>query len=148
MESVLDILEIRKRLKHRYPFLLIDRVIELVEGESCTAIKNISINEAIFQGHFPEMPIFPGVLIVEAMAQCAGIAGYTLHADAEKDLSYFAGFDNVKFRVPVTPGDQLILKSYFVNRKRNIWFMRGEAFVGDKLVASADFKLATVPAPQ
>ena len=76
MKAVLDILEIKKRLKHRYPFLLIDRVVELVEGESCTAIKNISANEALFNGHFPEMPIFPGVLIVEAMAQTGGIAGY------------------------------------------------------------------------
>lgn len=148
METVLDILEIKKRLKHRYPFLLIDRVVELVEGESATCLKNVTVNEPFFQGHFPEMPVMPGVLIVEAMAQTGGIAGFTLHDNADKDLSYFAGFDNVKFRQPVVPGDQLILKSTIVNRKRNIWFLRGEAFVGEKLVASADFKLATVKAPQ
>ena len=145
---MLDILEIRKRLKHRYPFLLIDRVIELEEGVSCTAIKNVTINEALFQGHFPEKPIFPGVLIVEAMAQTAGIAGYSLHDDPDNDLTFFAGFDNVKFKRPVEPGDQIILKAEFVKRKRHIWFMKGEAFVDGKLVSSADFKLATVPAPE
>ncbi|OGG97005.1 MAG: 3-hydroxyacyl-[acyl-carrier-protein] dehydratase FabZ [Candidatus Lambdaproteobacteria bacterium RIFOXYD12_FULL_49_8] len=145
---ILDILEIKKRLKHRFPFLLIDRVIELEEGVSCTALKNVSINEPFFQGHFPEKPIMPGVLIVEALAQTAGIAGYSLHANADKDLSFFAGFDNVKFKTPVVPGDQLILKSKFIAKKRNIWFMEGEAFVDDKLVARADFKLATVPAPE
>src|SRR3989339_615844 len=132
---ILDILEIKKRLKHRFPFLLIDRVIELEEGVSCTALKNVSINEPFFQGHFPEKPIMPGVLIVEALAQTAGIAGYSLHANADKDLSFFAGFDNVRFKAPVIPGDQLILKSKFIAKKRNIWFMEGEAFVDDKLVA-------------
>lgn len=145
---ILDTLEIKKRLKHRYPFLMIDRVLELEEGVSCTALKNITNNEMIFNGHFPEQPIFPGVLIVEAMAQTAGIAGYTLHNDADKDLSYFAGMDKVKFKKPVVPGDQLVLKAKFVQRRRNIWFMKGEAYVDDKLVASAEFKLATVPAPE
>jgi len=148
MKAILDILEIKKRLKHRYPFLLIDRVIELEEGVSCTAIKNITANEMVFNGHFPEMPIFPGVMIVEAMAQTAGIAGYSLHEDADKDLSYFAGFDKVRFRTPVVPGDQLVLKATLVNRRRTIWFMTGEAYVDDKLVASAEFKLATVPGPK
>ncbi|OGH02109.1 MAG: 3-hydroxyacyl-[acyl-carrier-protein] dehydratase FabZ [Candidatus Lambdaproteobacteria bacterium RIFOXYD1_FULL_56_27] len=148
MQTVLGINEIKKRLKHRYPFLLIDRVIELVEGESCTALKNITINEALFNGHFPQMPIFPGVLIVEALAQTAGIAGYSLHSDADKDLSYFAGFDNVRFKAPVIPGDQLILKAKFLKKKRNIWFMSGEAFVGDKLVTTAEFTLATVAPPK
>ncbi|PCI29601.1 MAG: 3-hydroxyacyl-[acyl-carrier-protein] dehydratase FabZ [SAR324 cluster bacterium] len=145
---ILDILEIKKRLKHRYPFLMIDRVIELEEGVSCTAIKNITINEMIFQGHFPEQPIFPGVLIVEAMAQTAGIAGYALHKDPDNSLSYFAGFDKVRFRAPVVPGDQLVLKAHLVKQKMNIWFMQGKAYVDDKLVATAEFKLATVPAPK
>jgi len=144
---ILDILQIKERLKHRFPFLLIDRVLELEEGVRCTALKNVTVNEPFFQGHFPESPIMPGVLIVEAMAQTGGIAGYTLHDRASKDLTFFAGFDKVKFRKPVVPGDQLILKSEFLKRKLNIWVMKGEAFVDDKLVASAEFKLATVAAP-
>ena len=142
----LDISEIKKRLKHRFPFLMIDRVIELEEGVSCTAIKNVTFNENFFQGHFPEQPIFPGVLIVEAMAQTAGIAGYSLHEDPENCISFFAGFDKVRFKAPVTPGDQLVLKAKFIKRKLNIWVMEGKAYVDDKLVASAEFKLATVPA--
>lgn len=143
----LDILEIQKRLKHRYPFLLIDRVIELEEGKRCVAIKNVTFNEPFFQGHFPESPIMPGVLIVEALAQTGGIAGHHLYEDANKDITFFAGMDNVKFKKPVVPGDQLILKSEFVKRKLNIWMLKGEAFVNDVLVAKADFKLATVSLP-
>ena len=141
---ILDITEIKKRIKHRFPFLLIDRVIELEEGKSCTALKNVTINEAHFQGHFPQMPIMPGVLIIEAMAQTAGIAGYKQIGNSEDSLFFFAGFDKVKFRKPVIPGDQLILKAEFVKKKMNLWFMKGEAFVDDKLVASAEFKLAGV----
>ncbi|MBU3916654.1 3-hydroxyacyl-ACP dehydratase FabZ [bacterium] len=141
---VLDILQIRERLKHRYPFLLIDRVIELEEGVRCTAIKNVTANEQFFQGHFPENPIMPGVLIVEALAQTGGIAGYTLYKSAGNDITFFAGIDNVKFKKPVVPGDQLVLKAEFVKRKMNIWFMKGEAFVDGQLVAKADIKLATV----
>ena len=133
---ILDILEIKKRLKHRFPFLMIDRVLELEEGVMCTALKNVN-------GHFPESPIMPGILIVEALAQTGGIAGFTLHKDADKEITFFAGFDKVKFKKPVVPGDQLILKSTFVKRKMNIWFLKGEAFVDNALVASAEFKLAT-----
>ena len=145
---VLDINEIKKRLKHRYPFLLIDRVLELEEGVRCVALKNVTMNEPFFQGHFPESPIMPGVLIVEALAQAGGIAGYSLYKDASKDITYFAGMDNVKFKKPVVPGDQLILKAAFVKRKLNIWLLKGEAFVDDKLVTRADFKLATVSLPE
>lgn len=144
---VLDINEIKNRLKHRYPFLLIDRVLELEEGVRCTALKNVTANEPFFQGHFPESPIMPGVLIVEALAQAGGIAGYSLYEDAGKDITYFAGMDKVKFKKPVVPGDQLILKSEFVKRKLNIWLLKGEAFVNDELVTKADFKLATVSLP-
>ncbi len=145
---VLDILQIKERLKHRFPFLLIDRVLELEEGVRCTALKNVTVNEPFFQGHFPESPIFPGVLIVEALAQTGGIAGYTLSASEGKDLTFFAGFDKVKFKKPVVPGDQLILKSELIKRKMNIWFLTGEAFVDDKLVARADFKLAIIPSTE
>ena len=139
---MLDIQEIKKRIHHRFPFLLIDRVLELEEKVSCTAIKNVSINEPIFQGHFPDKAIFPGVLIVEAMAQTAGIASYELNPEGK--LAFFAGFDNVKFKSPVTPGDQMILKAEIVKSRRNISFVRGEAFVEGKLVASADLKLAII----
>lgn len=144
---VLDINEIKKRLKHRYPFLLIDRVLELEEGVKCTALKNVTVNEPFFQGHFPESPIMPGVLIVEALAQTGGIAGFSLYKDADKDITYFAGMDKVKFKKPVVPGDQLILKAEFIKRKLNIWLLKGEAFVNDELVTRADFKLATVSLP-
>lgn len=145
---VMDILEIKKRLKHRYPFLLIDRVLELEEGVRCVALKNVTINEPFFEGHFPESPIMPGVLIIEALAQAGGIAGYSLYEKADQDITFFAGIDNVKFKKPVLPGDQLILKSEFVKRKMKIWFLKGEAFVDDVLVAKADFKLATVKLPE
>ncbi len=144
---IMDILEIKKRLKHRYPFLMIDRVLELEEGVTCTALKNVTANEGFFNGHFPESPVMPGVLIVEALAQTGGIAGFTLHKDAEREIAFFAGFDNVKFKRPVVPGDQLILKSTFVKRKLNIWFLKGEAFVDNRLVANAEFKLATLTVP-
>ncbi len=144
---VLDMLQIKERLKHRYPFLLIDRVLELEEGVKCTALKNVTYNEPYFQGHFPESPIMPGVMIVEAMAQTGGIAGYKLYDKADKDITFFAGLDKVKFKKPVVPGDQLILKSEFIKRKLNIWVMKGEAFVDGKLVAKAEFKLATVSLP-
>ncbi|MCP4297837.1 MAG: 3-hydroxyacyl-ACP dehydratase FabZ [Proteobacteria bacterium] len=145
---MLEIPEIKERLKHRFPFLMIDRVIELEEGVSCTAIKNVTYNEMFFQGHFPEKPIFPGVLIVEAMAQTAGIAGYALHKDEGDYLFFFAGFDKVKFRAPVIPGDQLILRTKFIKRKLNVMVMEGKAFVGEKLVASAQFKLAMAPSSE
>lgn len=138
-------MQIKERLKHRYPFLMIDRVLELEEGIRCTALKNVTYNEPFFQGHFPERPILPGVLIIEALAQTGGIAGYSLYKDADTDLTFFAGFDKVRFKKPVVPGDQLILKSEFVKKKMNIWFLTGEAFVDEELVARADFKLATIP---
>lgn len=141
----MDILEIKKRLKHRYPFLMIDRILELEEGKRCVALKNVTYNEPYFQGHFPESPILPGVLIIEALAQTGGIAGFSLYKNAEQEITFLAGVDKVKFRKPVIPGDQLILKSEFLKRKLNIWMLKGEAFVDDELVAKAEFKLATVP---
>ncbi len=138
-------MEIKKRLKHRYPFLMIDRILELEEGKRCVALKNVTYNEPYFQGHFPESPILPGVLIIEALAQTGGIAGFSLYKNAEQEITFLAGVDKVKFRKPVIPGDQLILKSEFLKRKLNIWMLKGEAFVDDELVAKAEFKLATVP---
>ncbi|MDH5559939.1 MAG: 3-hydroxyacyl-ACP dehydratase FabZ [Deltaproteobacteria bacterium] len=141
--TTMDIEEIKKRLKHRFPFLMIDRVLEFEDGQSCTAYKNISAGEIHFMGHFPEQSIFPGVLIIEAMAQTAGIAIYGAFENPDEGLMFFAGMDNVKFKKPVVPGDQLILKTQKIKQKMNFWVFKGEAFVDDKLVASAEFKLAT-----
>lgn len=139
----MDIEEIKKRLKHRFPFLMIDRVLELEDGISCTALKNVTANEIQFLGHFPERAIFPGVLLVEALAQTAGIAIYSQFENPDKGLMYFAGMDKVKFKRPVVPGDQVILSAEKIKRKMNFWVFKGEAKVDGKLAASAEFKLAT-----
>ena len=140
---MIDIEGIKQRLKHRFPFLMIDRVLELNDGVSCTALKNVSAGEIHFLGHFPEMSIFPGVLITEAMAQTAGIAIFSLFDDPKEGIMFFAGMDKVKFKKPVVPGDQLIIKAEKIKQKMNFWVFKAEAFVDDKLVASAEFKLAT-----
>ncbi|MFT5033511.1 MAG: 3-hydroxyacyl-[acyl-carrier-protein] dehydratase, partial [Bacteroidia bacterium] len=114
---LMDVNEIREYLPHRYPFLLVDRVTEIELGKSITAYKNITVNEAIFNGHFPDMPIFPGVLIIEAMAQAAGILGFKTMDKKPSDGSIymFAGVDNVRFKRPVVPGDKLVLKVDYVS---------------------------------
>lgn len=136
--------EIRKYLPHRYPFLLVDRVTELVEGERIVAYKNVSINEDVFNGHFPQMPIFPGVMIVEAMAQAAGILGFkTLDKTPEDGSIYlFAGADKVRFRRQVVPGDQLQLEAVVVSVKRGIWKFECKATVDGALAASATIMCA------
>lgn len=144
-KKTLNIQEIKERLHHRYPFLLIDRVLELEEGKSCTALKNVSSNEAFFQGHFPDEPVMPGVLILEAMAQAAGIAGYHLDEEPGKNLMVFTGMDQVKFKNRVVPGDQLILKSSFAFKKFNFYGFKSEAYVNDRIVAEAKLKVALVP---
>ena len=118
--TLMDVTEIRKYLPHRYPFLLVDRVVDLVLGESIVAYKNISINEAIFEGHFPQAPIFPGVLIVEALAQASGILGFkTLNKTPEDGSVYMlVGIDNVRFKRKCIPGDQLRLEARVVSEKR------------------------------
>ena len=141
---VLSIQQIKERIKHRYPFLLIDRVLELEEGKSCVALKNVTGNEAFFEGHFPGNPVMPGVLMIEALAQTGGIAAYTLSANSDNKLLMFAGIDKAKFKAPVVPGDQLILKTELVFQKLKIWGFKGEAFVDDKLVVRADLKIASV----
>ena len=136
---MMEISEVREYLPHRYPFLLVDRVIALKPGESIVAIKNVSINEPFFNGHFPQLPVMPGVLIVEAMAQAAGILGFkTLDKKpADGSLYLFAGADKVKFKRQVVPGDQLVLKVDYVSDRRNIWKFECKAFVGDQLAAAA-----------
>ncbi|AYF90428.1 3-hydroxyacyl-ACP dehydratase FabZ [Pseudomonas sp. BN414] len=138
---MMDINEIREYLPHRYPFLLVDRVVELdVEGKRIRAYKNVSINEPFFNGHFPQHPIMPGVLIIEAMAQAAGILGFKMLdvKPADGTLYYFVGSDKLRFRQPVLPGDQLILSAQFLSVKRGIWKFDCHASVDGKEVCSAE----------
>ena len=140
----MDIQEILAHLPHRYPFLLVDRVLECEPGVRLKALKNISVNEPMFTGHFPERPIFPGVLIMEALAQATGILAFKT-TESKPDgtsLYYFAGIDNCRFKQPVVPGDQLILDVQVVKQKRGIWKFTGEARVDGKIVASADLMCA------
>ncbi len=136
---MMGIAEIRKYLPHRYPFLLVDRVVELVENESIVAYKNVSINEDIFNGHFPQAPIFPGVMIVEALAQASGILGFKSQGKTPEDGSMylFAGIDDVRFKRQVIPGDRLMLESKVVSVKRGIWKFECRATVDGELAASA-----------
>ncbi len=136
---MMDIKEIKEYLPHRYPFLLVDRVLELVEGEHIVAIKNVSANEDVFNGHFPQAPIFPGVMIIEALAQASGILGFkTLDKrPADGSIYLFAGIDDVRFKRQVVPGDQLRLESRVVSAKRGIWKFDCKATVDGQLVASA-----------
>lgn len=138
---MMDINEIREYLPHRYPFLLVDRVVELdTEAKHIRAYKNVTINEPFFNGHFPQHPIMPGVLIIEAMAQAAGILGFKMLdvKPADGTLYYFVGSDKLRFRHPVLPGDQLTLEAKFISVKRGIWKFDCRAHVDDKPVCSAE----------
>ena len=140
----LDIYDILKHLPHRYPFLLIDRVLGYEPGKSLIAIKNVTHNEPHFPGHFPNRPIMPGVLILEALAQATGILAFKT-ADRIPDdnsLYYFVGIDNARFKQPVEPGDQLRLEVEFVKQMRGIWKFKGQALVDGKIVCSADLMCA------
>jgi beta-hydroxyacyl-ACP dehydratase FabZ len=139
MEKIIDIKEIMKLLPHRYPFILVDRVVELVEGDKIIALKNVTINEPFFAGHFPGAPIMPGVLIIEAMAQSGGIL-FAVSQPEEKRGGpvYFMGMDKVKFRKPVVPGDQLFFEVKFLNMRSKAVKMSGIATVEGKCVAEAE----------
>lgn len=137
-EAIMEIEDIKKILPHRYPFLLVDRVVELKRGERIRAIKNVTGNEDFLQGHFPGRPVMPGVLIIEAMAQAGGIMAYDSAPDARDRIIFLLGMDKVKFRRPVVPGDQLMMELESVHRSSRAWKMKGKAFVGDQLVAEAD----------
>jgi 3-hydroxyacyl-[acyl-carrier-protein] dehydratase len=140
----LDINEIMACLPHRYPFLLVDKIVEFEEGKQITGIKNVTINEPFFQGHFPGHPIMPGVLIVEAMAQVGGILAFKSDPEnAEGKVVYFMGIDKARFRKPVLPGDQVRIVLTVLKQRRAIWKFKGEAFVDDNLVAEAEL-MATV----
>jgi 3-hydroxyacyl-[acyl-carrier-protein] dehydratase len=137
----MDVNAIMKILPHRYPFLLVDRIVELEHGTRCVGIKNVTINEPFFPGHFPGHPVMPGVLIVEAMAQVAGIMAY-LASDEEtqKKVSYFIAIENAKFRKPVMPGDQLRIEISTTLNRRGIWGVDGKAYVDGMLVTEASLK--------
>lgn len=144
----LDINHIQRLLPHRYPFLLIDRVVELERKHRIVAIKNVSANEPFFQGHFPGVPIMPGVLIVEAMAQSGAVMLFTDLDDRERKLVVFAGIERARFRRPVVPGDQLRLEVVAVAWRRTAGRMQGKAFVDGKLVAEATISCHIVDRPR
>ncbi len=136
---MMDVNEIAEILPHRYPFLLVDRITEITDGE-IVGIKNVTINEPFFQGHFPHDPIMPGVLIIEAMAQTGGVLALARMVKGYKRNTpiYFMGIDKVRFRKPVRPGDQLVMKLVFLKQRGGFFKMRGEAFVDNALVAEAE----------
>lgn len=139
MESNIDIQKIIEVMPHRYPFLLVDRVLEIVEGEKIVALKNVTINEPFFQGHFPGMPIMPGVLIVEAMAQAGAVLFLATMPQGKKDyIFYFMGMDKVRFRKPVTPGDQLIFEVSILRKRSKALKMAATASVDNKKIAEAE----------
>jgi 3-hydroxyacyl-[acyl-carrier-protein] dehydratase len=142
--KAVDISRILELLPHRYPFLLVDRVLDYVEFEHLTAIKAVTMNEPFFMGHFPGNPIMPGVLILEALAQASAILSNLSRTPqpGHEFLYFFASIDNAKFKQVVTPGDQLRLEVKLVAQKRDFWRMRAEAFVEDKLACSADLMSA------
>ncbi len=136
--SALDSTEIRATLPHRYPFLLVDRISELEPGRRIVGIKNVTINEPFFQGHFPDRPVMPGVLILEAMAQVGGVLAFKSSSLEGRPVVYLTGIDNAKFRKPVVPGDQLRLEVEVLKRRQPFWKMRGNAFVESELVCEAE----------
>ena len=135
----MSIKDITRFLPHRYPMLLVDRVLECVPGQYLVALKNVTANESFFPGHFPEHPVMPGVMILEVMAQATGILALrTLGEEpAEESIYYFAGIDGARFRAPVVPGDQLIVRVDIVRHKRGIWKVNSTASVDDSVVAEA-----------
>ena len=143
---MIEIKEIMNILPHAYPFLLVDRIIEVEPGKRIIGMKNVTYNEPFFPGHFPGRPIMPGVLIIEAMAQTAGVLVFSSIPEEEhKKPVYFLGIDNARFRKPVIPGDQLRLELEITKHRQSFWGFRGKAFVDEKLVAEAEsFILATM----
>ncbi|MCR0982033.1 3-hydroxyacyl-ACP dehydratase FabZ [Roseomonas populi] len=138
--TTLDIERIMQAIPHRYPFLLVDRVVDFVPGQSCTGIKNVSINEQVFQGHFPRHPVFPGVMIIESMAQTAGVLVVeTLGPDARGKLVYFMSVEGAKFRKPVVPGDQMRVHVTKERQRGNVWKFSAEAKVDGVVVAEATY---------
>jgi len=143
MDIVFDIASILQNLPHRYPFLLVDRVVAFEKNERILALKNVTINEPFFQGHFPDIPIMPGVLIVEALGQAGGVlVNQSQPTDNQGRLIYFMGFDNVRFRKPVVPGDQLLLELKMLKMRSKVVKMAGIATVDGNIVAEAQLMAA------
>jgi 3-hydroxyacyl-[acyl-carrier-protein] dehydratase len=140
-EIAIDINQIMKLLPHRYPFLLVDRVLEFTPRQSITAIKNVTINEPFFQGHFPDFPVMPGVLIIEALAQTAALLTFT-EEKADDAVYYFAGIDGARFKKPVLPGDQLVMVATYQREKAGIYKFHVKATVDGELAAEADITCA------
>ena len=140
-EIAIDINKIMKLLPHRYPFLLVDRVLEFTPRQSITAIKNVTINEPFFQGHFPDFPVMPGVLIIEALAQTAALLTFT-EEKADDAVYYFAGIDGARFKKPVLPGDQLVMVATYHREKAGIYKFHVKATVDGELAAEADITCA------
>jgi 3-hydroxyacyl-[acyl-carrier-protein] dehydratase len=139
----MDTLQIMETLPHRYPFLLIDRIVDCEPGKSVTAIKNVSANEPFFQGHFPGRPVMPGVLIIEAMAQAGGVLSHVTLGDVDpKPLFFLAGINNARFRRTVLPGDRLVVHVEVEKQKRGIWFYKCSATVDGQLAVAADITCA------
>jgi beta-hydroxyacyl-ACP dehydratase FabZ len=139
MDKNYDIQKIMAVLPHRYPFIMIDRIIELIPGDKIVALKNVTINEPFFQGHFPENPVMPGVLIIEAMGQAGAVlAAESLPKKKQESLIFFMGMDKVKFRKPVIPGDQLIFEMQFLRQRARVFKMSGVAYVDKQRVAEAE----------
>jgi 3-hydroxyacyl-[acyl-carrier-protein] dehydratase len=144
-QKTIDSEGIMARLPHRFPFLMLDRVLSVEPGKSLVAIKNVTVNEAHFVGHFPGHPVMPGVLVLEALAQAAGVLAYETTTDKGLWVLYLVGIDSARFKQIVQPGDQVILKVELVQRRRNLWRYQGRAEVDGKLVAEAEFLLADGP---
>jgi len=144
----MDVIEIQEIIPHRYPFLLLDRVTDIVANESLVGYKNISISDQVFQGHFPGHPIYPGVLILEGMAQAGGILAFKsmnmTKEEAANKVVYFMSIDKAKFRAPVKPGDKLEYRLKVIKNKGAIWILKGESFVDDKMVSEAELKAMIV----
>jgi 3-hydroxyacyl-[acyl-carrier-protein] dehydratase len=144
-----DVVEIQKILPHRYPFLLLDRITKMEKGVSIEGYKNVSISEPVFQGHFPDHPIYPGVMIIEGMAQAGGVLAFKSSSQEDQEAAsnkvvYFMSIDKAKFRSPVTPGDQLVYKLTVLKQRGAVWQLDAKAYVGDKLVAEAELKAMIV----
>ena len=144
-----NVVEIQKILPHRFPFLLVDRIDVLTPGKYVEGYKNVSISEPIFQGHFPDHPIYPGVMIIEGMAQAGGVLAFksmdnATQEEIENKVVYFMSIDKAKFRAPVTPGDKLVYKINVIKNKGAVWQLDAKAYVGDKVVAQAELKAMIV----
>ncbi|MEA3419933.1 MAG: 3-hydroxyacyl-ACP dehydratase FabZ [Campylobacterota bacterium] len=144
-----NVVDIQKILPHRYPFLLLDRVTEFKKSESIEGYKNISISDPVFQGHFPDHPIYPGVMIIEGMAQAGGVLAFKSLPEEEQNntdekVVYFMSIDKAKFRAPVTPGDKLVYKITALKNKGKVWQFDAKAYVNEKVVAQAELKAMIV----